>query len=123
MPKTRFYLRQGEDDGAEWASKNLGKIEVERISESWTNGSGKRTRTETLQKSIEPLVMAGELITLPDLHGYLQYEGHAVPLSVPRITLAERTRPFIERKLPSNQFTEKAKLLKEVDQKTLPQFR
>jgi type IV secretory pathway TraG/TraD family ATPase VirD4 len=102
MPKTKIYLRAGENSAAKWASDNLGEIEVERISESWTYGE-RRTRTETLQRTTEKLVLPSEMTALPDRHGYLQHEGHVVPFSFPYRVIPAKAepKPFMERDLPA----------------------
>ncbi len=99
MPKTKIYLRAGDSKSAEWASKNLGEVEVERISETWTYGE-RRTRSESIHKSIEKLVLPSELMCLPDRHGYLQHEGHVVPINFPYREIPVIANPYIERKLP-----------------------
>ncbi len=99
MPKTKIYLRAGEAQAAKWVSDNLGDVEVERISESRTHGE-RHTRTETRQKSIEKLVLPSEVLTLPDRHGYLQHEGHVLPLSFPYREIDPTVAPFMRRELP-----------------------
>jgi len=102
MPKTKIYLRTGDASAARWASENLGDIEVERISESSTHGRHNGS-TETLQRTTERLVLPSEIQSLPDRHGYLQYEGCVVPISFPFRDLPIIAPAFIERKLPDEQ--------------------
>lgn len=102
MPKTKIYLRTGDASAARWASENLGDIEVERISESSTHGRHNGS-TETLQHTTERLVLPSEIQSLPDRHGYLQYEGCVVPISFPYRDLPIIAPAFIERQLPDEQ--------------------
>lgn len=102
MPKSKMYLRAGEAQAARWVSDNLGEIEVERITESHTHGQ-RRTRTETRQKAVEKLVLSSEILALPDRHGYLQHEGHILPLSFPYREIKPTVEPFVRRELPKHE--------------------
>ncbi len=121
MPKTKIYLRAGEAQAAKWVSDNLGDVEVERISESRTHGE-RHTRTETRQKSIEKLVLPSEILTLPDRHGYLQHEGHVLPLSFPYRDIDPTVAPFVRRELPKNEPPAQAGP-PQAEQGNLPYFR
>ncbi|MHB1952494.1 MAG: type IV secretion system DNA-binding domain-containing protein [Sulfobacillus sp.] len=109
MPKTKIYLRAGEVQAAQYIAENLGDIEVERISESQTYGE-RHTRTETRQKLVEKLILPSQVLTLPDRHGYLQHEGHVLPLSFPYRDIQPRAEPFVRRELPKTVLQEKPEL-------------
>lgn len=121
MPKTKIYLRAGEAQAAKWVSDNLGDVEVERIAESRTHGE-RHTRTETRQKSIEKLVLPSEVLTLPDRHGYLQHEGHVLPLSFPYRDIDPTVAPFVRRDLPQSEPSAQAGP-PQPEQGNLPYFR
>jgi hypothetical protein len=101
QPATKIFLRTSEPRAAEWASDAIGKVEIERLSESRRDawglfGSGDNHQL-TLQRSVEPLVMASELAGLPDLHGYLKLGNDVAPLQIQYLTLPNVQPAFVPR--------------------------
>jgi type IV secretory pathway TraG/TraD family ATPase VirD4 len=95
MPKTKILLRTSESDGADWASRLIGTVEVERVRETrpahefFTHGRG---HSYSVERREERLVLYSQIQSLPDLHGYLRYEDIVVPVHfavLPRRTIAE----------------------------------
>ncbi|HLG94693.1 MAG TPA: type IV secretion system DNA-binding domain-containing protein [Bryobacteraceae bacterium] len=103
MPKMKILLRTAEADCADWASRLIGSVEVERVRETrpahefLTHGRGHSYSTERRE---ERLVLASEIQSLPDLQGYLRYEDVVVPV---RFTLLPKTKiaePYIPAPIP-----------------------
>jgi hypothetical protein len=77
LPATKIFLKTSEPNAAEWISRVIGEMEVERFRETRTHGEFPRSRnSESEQRDIyrEPLVMASEISGLDALHGFLKYE-------------------------------------------------
>lgn len=99
MPKMKVLLRTSESDCADWASRLIGSVEVERVRETrpahefFNQGRGHSYSTERRE---ERLVMPSEIQSLADLHGYLRYEDVVVPLHfavLPKTKIAEAYIP------------------------------
>lgn len=95
MPKTKILLRTSESDGADWASRLIGTVEVERVRETrpahefFNHGRG---HSYSVERREERLVLYSQIQSLPDLHGYLRYEDIVVPVHfaiLPKTTIAE----------------------------------
>jgi type IV secretory pathway TraG/TraD family ATPase VirD4 len=95
MPKTKILLRTSESDGADWASRLIGSVEVERVRETrpahefFNHGRG---HSYSVERREERLVLYSQIQSLPDLHGYLRYEDIVVPVHfaiLPKTTIAE----------------------------------
>jgi hypothetical protein len=100
QPTTKIFLKTSEPNAAEWISRSIGEMEVERFRETRTHGEFPRSRnSESEQRDIyrEPLVMASEISGLDPLHGYLKYGNLVVRMRFPYLELANRQPPFIER--------------------------
>jgi len=101
-PATKIYLKTSEPNAAEWISKAIGEVEVERYRESRTQGQFPQTRnSESQQRDItrEPLVMASEISGLDDLHGYLKYGNYVVRMRLPYLQREVRNEKFIARNI------------------------
>ena len=102
QPATKIYLKTSEPNAAEWISKAIGDVEIERFRESRTRGHFPKTRySESQQRDIsrEPLVMASEISGLDPLHGYLKHGNYVVRLRVPYLEVEPQHEKFIERKI------------------------
>ena len=100
QPATKIYLKTGEPNSAEWISKAIGEIEIERFRETRTQGQFPRGRnSESAQRDIqkEALVMASEISGLDPLHAYLKYGNLVVRMRVPYMELADLHKGYIER--------------------------
>jgi type IV secretory pathway TraG/TraD family ATPase VirD4 len=102
QPATKIFLKTSEPNAAEWISKSIGEVEIERYRETRTQGQFPRERnSESQQREItrEPLVMASEISGLEPLHGYLKHGNYVVRMRVPYLELEARHDKFIERKI------------------------
>lgn len=103
MPKMKILLRTSESDCADWASRLIGSVEIERVRETrpahefMNHGRGHSYSTERRE---ERLVLPSEIQSLPDRQGYLRYEDVVVPVNfaiVPKTKIAE---PYIPAPIP-----------------------
>jgi RecA/RadA recombinase len=96
QPATKIFLRTTEPNAAEWVSRALGKVEIERMKE--THFDGQRSgRNFALDRQTEPLVLDSEISGLADLHAYLKYENYVTRFSFPRLEIPPLRPKFIER--------------------------
>jgi type IV secretory pathway TraG/TraD family ATPase VirD4 len=99
QPATKIFLKTSEPHAAEWISKAIGEVEVERFRESHTKGIFPGGReTEQRDNPIERLVMASEVAGLDPLHGYLKHGNLVVQMRFPYMELPNHAEKFIERK-------------------------
>jgi hypothetical protein len=102
QPATKIYLKTSEPHAAEWISKAIGEVEIERYRETRTHGQFPQSRnSESQQRDIsrEPLVMASEISGLDPLHGYLKHGNYVVRMRVPYLQLEAHHEKFVERKI------------------------
>ncbi|MGI4755283.1 MAG: type IV secretion system DNA-binding domain-containing protein [Janthinobacterium lividum] len=75
QPATKIFLRTTEPKAAEWVSKAIGNIEVERMRETHVHGS-REGKSLSVDRQTEPLVMDSEIAGLPDKHAFLKLGNH-----------------------------------------------
>ena len=100
QPATKVFLRTSECRAAEWISKTIGEIEIERLRESRSSGQigrQRNTKSYNLERQVEPLVMASEISGLADLHGYLKKGNLVVRMNFPFIDVSAKQPKYIER--------------------------
>lgn len=100
QPATKIFMRTSEANAARWISQTIGEVEIERIRESRTDGSGtndRHSKNDMLDRTVEDLVMASEISGLTDMHGYVKFENNVVPLSVRYLELPILHPGFQER--------------------------
>ena len=100
QPATKIFLRTSEPNAAEWISRTIGGVEIERLKESRSSGqlgNQRKTTSHNNERQIEPLVMDSEISGLADLHGYLKSGNFVVRMTFPIITLASRHPGYIQR--------------------------
>jgi type IV secretory pathway TraG/TraD family ATPase VirD4 len=108
QPATKIFLRTSEPRAAEWISKTIGEVEIERLRESRSSGSIGRQRNSksyNLERQVEPLVMASEITGLVDLHGYLKKGNLVVRMHFPFIELLAKQPRYIERPMKESSET------------------
>ena len=91
QPASKMYFRVTDPPSAQWVSKAIGDVEIERLKETHYDGT-RRGRNFALDRQIEPLVMASEIEGLPDLHGYLKYENCVTRFRLPKVELPRDRR-------------------------------
>lgn len=96
--KTKIILRTNEPDAAEWASRMIGDVELERAKESRPAHaivSGGRGHSYSTEKRIERLVMASQIQNLKDLHGYFRYQDICCPVHFAILPKTKIAEPFV----------------------------
>ena len=71
QPATKIFLKTTEPKAAEWVSKAIGQVEIERVRETHQLGS-RQWKSFTVDRQTEPLVMDSEISGLPDKHAFLK---------------------------------------------------
>ncbi|MHB8413616.1 MAG: type IV secretion system DNA-binding domain-containing protein, partial [Candidatus Acidiferrales bacterium] len=108
QPATKIFLRTSEPRAAEWISKTIGEVEIERLRESRSSGQlgrQRNTKSYNLERQVEPLVMASEITGLADLHGYLKKGNLVVRMNFPFIALPNKQPKYIERPIQKSSET------------------
>ena len=96
QPATKIFLRTSEPRAAKWIADIIGDVETERLRESRSSGRS-RQQSYSLDRQVEPLVMASEIGGLPALRGYLKLGNLVVRLSFPFEMLPAKCPPLVER--------------------------
>jgi type IV secretory pathway TraG/TraD family ATPase VirD4 len=96
QPATKIFLRTTEPKAAEWVSKALGSIEVEKVKETKFSGS-RHGKNFTLERVTEPLVMDSEITGLADRHAFLKLGNNVARFSFPYLEVPESVKGFIPR--------------------------
>jgi hypothetical protein len=107
QPATKLFLTTSNPDAADFISRAIGEVEIERFRESRTQTQSAQGHDSISQQhdiTREPLVMGSEITGLEELHGYLKHGNYVVPLRMPYVGPEMRHAAFIERtpKLPSD---------------------
>jgi len=100
QPGTKIFLRTSEPHAANWVSETIGEIEIERLRETRTSSfswRGRQSESYQLDRQVERLVMASEIMGLRPRQGYLKSGNLVLQLSFPYIKLPRRQPAFLER--------------------------
>jgi type IV secretory pathway TraG/TraD family ATPase VirD4 len=101
QPATKVFLRTSEPNAADWISRTIGEIELERLRENESYGpENKRSHSEQVDVCSRRLVMASEISGLAPLHGYIKLGNFVAKFKTSHTPLVQLTAPFIERKIP-----------------------
>ena len=96
QPATKIFLRTTEPNAAEWVSRAIGKVEIERMKETHFDGH-RSGRNFALDRQTEPLVLDSEISGMADLHAYLKYGNYVTQFSFPLLEIPPLKPKFIER--------------------------
>jgi hypothetical protein len=96
QPATKIFLKTTEPNAAEWVSRAIGKVEIERMKETHFDGH-RSGRNFALDRQIEQLVLDSEIMGLADLHAYLKYGNYVARFSFPLLEIPPSKPKFIER--------------------------
>lgn len=80
QPATKIFLKTTEPKAAEWVSKAIGQVEIERMRETHMHGT-REGKSFTMDRQVEPLVMDSEIAGLPDKHAFLKLGNHVARFS------------------------------------------
>ncbi|MGA7566400.1 MAG: type IV secretion system DNA-binding domain-containing protein, partial [Terriglobales bacterium] len=96
QPATKIFLKTTEPNAAEWVSRAIGKVEIERMKETHFDGS-RDGRNFSLDRQTEPLVLDSEISGLENLNAYLKYGNYVTRFSFPLLEVPASEPKFIER--------------------------
>ena len=96
QPATKIFLKTTEPNAAEWVSRAIGKVEIERMKETHFDGS-RAGRNFSLDRQTEPLVLDSEISGLENLHAYLKHGNYVSRFSFSVLDLPATKPKFIER--------------------------
>lgn len=96
QPATKIFMKTAEPNAAQWISKAIGYVEIERVKETKHDGA-KAGRNYSLDRQIEPLVMESQITGLDDLHAYLKHGNNVARFSFPYQKLPKRSPGFLSR--------------------------
>jgi type IV secretory pathway TraG/TraD family ATPase VirD4 len=100
QPGTKIFLRTSEPDSAKWISETIGEVEIEQVRESRTREQSPRyrhSRSDQLERRIEPLVLPSQIMGLEDRRGYVKFGNAVVQLSFPYMGVPKTQPAIIER--------------------------
>lgn len=101
QPATKIFMKTTEGKAAEWISETLGKVEIERLKETHFNGS-RAGKNFTIDRQIEPLVMASEISGLDDRRAYLKLGNRIARFDFNYQDLPIVTKSFVPRENPDD---------------------
>ncbi len=100
QPGTKIFLRTSEPVSAKWISETIGEVEIEQVRESRTREQSPRyrhSRSDQLERRIEPLVLPSQIMGLEDRRGYVKFGNAVVQLSFPYVKVPKTQPAIIER--------------------------
>ena len=96
QPATKIFLKTTEPNAAEWVSRAIGKVEIERMKETHFDGS-RTGRNFALDRQTEPLVLDSEISGLENLHAFLKHGNYVARFSFSVMDVPAAKPKFIER--------------------------
>jgi hypothetical protein len=96
QPATKIFLKTTEPNAAEWVSRAIGKVEIERMKETHFDGS-RSGRNFSLDRQTEPLVLDSEISGLDNLHAFMKYGNYVARFSFPVLQMPATQQKFLER--------------------------
>ncbi|MFP5229530.1 MAG: type IV secretion system DNA-binding domain-containing protein, partial [Acidobacteriota bacterium] len=96
QPATKIFLKTTEPNAAEWVSRAIGKVEIERMKETHFDGT-RRGKNFSLDRQTEPLVLDSEISGLDNLHAFLKHGNYVTRFSFPVLELPVTQEKFLER--------------------------
>jgi len=96
QPATKIFLKTTEPNAAEWVSRAIGKVEIERMKETHFDGT-RSAKNFSLDRQTEPLVLDSEISGLDNLHAYLKHGNYVARFSFPILNIPPTKTKFLER--------------------------
>ena len=96
QPATKIFLKTTEPNAAEWVSRAIGKVEIERMKETHFDGT-RRGKNFALDRQTEPLVLDSEISGLDNLHAFLKHGNYVTRFSFPVLKMPATQEKFLER--------------------------
>ncbi len=94
QPATKLFMKTAEPNAAQWISKAIGYVEIERVKETKHDGA-KQGRNYSLDRQIEPLVMESQITGLDDLHAYLKHGNNVARFNFNYVSLPRSNPGFV----------------------------
>jgi hypothetical protein len=98
QPATKIFLKTTEPKAAEWVSSAIGKVEIERLRQTYFDGS-RTGKNFTLERQVEPLVLDSEISGLPDRHAFLKLGNYVAHFSFAYYDIPTTQHAFVPRPL------------------------
>jgi len=111
QPATKIFLKTTEPNAAEWISNAIGKVEIERVKETHSQGT-RSGKSFTVDRQIEPLVMDSEIAGLEDKHAFLKLGNHVARFNFDYIEIAKTIPAFVPRRFEDDELEFDPKTLK-----------
>ena len=89
-------LKTTEPNAAEWVSKAIGRVEIQRMRETHYDGS-RDGRNFSLDRQVEALVLDSEISGLENLRAFLKYGNHVTRFTFSYMNLPAEQPKFLER--------------------------
>jgi hypothetical protein len=98
-PFSKILLRTSEPEAADWSSKIVGEIEIERPKETRpAHAFGKHHHHSfTSEVKTERLILASQFSGLPDRCGYFRYANEVVPIKIAIVPERPKRPTFVPR--------------------------
>lgn len=96
QPATRIFLKTGEPEAAQWVSRAIGNVEVERVKETRYHGGG-MGQNFTVDRQIEPLVLDSEISGMDPMRAYLKHGNYVARFGFHPVRIPDDKPKFIER--------------------------
>jgi len=111
QPATKIFLKTTEPNAAEWVSNAIGKVEIERVKETHSQGT-RQGKSFTVDRQIEPLVMDSEISGLDDKHAFLKLGNHVARFNFDYIEIPKTIPAFVPRRVEDDELEFDPKTLK-----------
>ncbi len=111
QPATKIFLKTTEPNAAEWVSNAIGKIEIERVKETHSDGT-RSGKSFTLDRQIEPLVMDSEISGLDDKHAFLKLGNNVARFNFNYLDIPKTIPDFVPRRVENDELEFDPKTLK-----------
>jgi hypothetical protein len=104
QPATKIFLKTTEPKAAEWVSKAIGQVEIERMKETHYDGT-RAGKNFSLDRQTEPLVMDSEISGLADKHAFLKLGNRVARFSFVYSNMPIIAEDFVPRAIEDDELS------------------
>ena len=104
QPATKIFLKTTEPKAAEWVSKAIGQVEIERMKETHYDGT-RSGKNFSLDRQTEPLVMDSEISGLADKHAFLKLGNNVARFSFVYSDMPAIAADFVPRSIEDDELS------------------
>ena len=104
QPATKIFLKTTEPKAAEWVSKAIGQVEIERMKETHYDGT-RAGKNFSLDRQTEPLVMDSEISGLADKHAFLKLGNNVARFSFVYSNMPIIAEDFVPRAIEDDELS------------------